>query len=115
MSAGKFYTADYAGETVSHNVSWKNRNDPNSMIWVEKTITNDTHNKVAHVIGNSTSRKDFDLNLLTGQTGGADGVQSVGQTYGCNQLYKDFAPTFLISVNKKICADNAPTEIFANK
>jgi hypothetical protein len=110
MPAGKFYTADYTGETVSHNVSWKNRNDPNSMIWVEKTVINDTHNGIAHVIGNSTSRKGFDLNLLTGQTGGEYGAQSVGQTYGCNLLYKDFSPTFLICINKQICADIALSE-----
>lgn len=107
MPAGKFYTADYTGETVSHNVSWKNRNDPNSMVWVEKTIFNNDHNKIAHVIGNSTSRKGFDLNLLTGQFGGQDGVQSVGQTYGCNLLYKDFSPTFLVCINKIICSEIA--------
>lgn len=109
MPQGKFYTKDYAGETVSQNVSWRDRNNPDSMIWVEKTIFNEDHDSIAHVIGNSKSRKDFDLNLLTGQTGGADGVRSVGQTYGCNLLYKDFSPDFLICINKSICADIAET------
>ena len=101
MALGKFYTKDYTGETVSQNLSWKKRNDPGSMVWVEKTILNDDHNGVAHIIGNSKDREELDLNLIKyGQTGGADGVRSVGQTYGCYLLYKDFAPDFLIFRSK---------------
>ena len=107
MPQGKFYTKDYTGETISQNTSWKNRNSPDSMIWVEKTIFNDDHDSIAHVIGHSTSRDNFDLNLLNGQTGGKDGVRSVGQTYGCNLLYKDFTPDFLICTNKTICSEIA--------
>ena len=80
MSQGRFYTADYLGEMVSANTSWKTRNDPDSMTWVEKTILNDDHDGVAHVIGNSKSRNKFDLRLLKGQVGGARGVRSVGQS-----------------------------------
>lgn len=107
MPAGKFYTADYEGEMVSVNTSWRDRNDPNSMTWVEKTIINDDHPGVAHIIGNSTDRKDFNLILLKGQVGGKGGVRSVGQTYGCNYLYKDFTPTFLVCTQKSICAEIA--------
>ena len=105
MPHARFYTRDYLGEMVSANTSWKTRNDPDSMTWVERTIFNEEHNSVAHVIGNSTSRKDFNLPLLKGQHGGEGGVQSVGQTYGCNLLYKDFAPDFLICTNKIICKE----------
>ena len=105
MPQAKFYTKDYTGETVSQNVSWKNRNDPNSMVWVDKTIFNDDHSGVAHVIGNSKSRENFDLNLLKGQSGGEGGVTSVGQTYACNLIYKDFNPDFLICTNKIICKE----------
>lgn len=94
---------------VSANTSWKTRNDPSSMTWVERTIFNEDHGGIAHVIGNSKSRKDFDLNLLNGQVGGSKGVKSVGQSYGCNLLYKDFHPTFLITTNKHICRDIAET------
>mgnify|MGYP001290033955 CR=1 FL=1 len=111
MALGKFYTKDYTGETVSQNVSWKNRNDPSSMVWAEKTILNEDHNGVAHIIGNSKSRLDFDLNLIKyGQTGGADGVKSVGQTYGCNLLYKDFAPDFLVCTNRVLCKELSESE-----
>jgi len=110
MPAGQFYTADYLGEMVSVNTSWRDRNNPDSMTWIEKTIINDDHDSVAHVIGNSKSRHKFDLNLLKGQTGGAKGVRSVGQSYGCNLLYKDFSPTFLITTNKHICSEIAASD-----
>ena len=104
----KFYTKDYLGETVSQNTNWKEKNNPDSMIWVDKTVFNEDHSGTAHVIGNSKAREGYDLNLLKyGQTGGKDGVKSVGQTYGCNLLYRDFSPDFLICTNKSICDDIA--------
>jgi hypothetical protein len=43
----------------------------------------------ALVIGNGTSRKQFDLNSLN----------EIFVTYGCNALYRDFIPDHLISVD----------------
>ena len=105
--SNRFYTSDYTGEMVSANTSWRDRHNPNSMTWVEKTIFNEDHPRIAHVIGNSKSRSRFNLALLKGQTGGADGVRSVGQSYGCNALFKDFSPTFLICTVPSICKDIA--------
>jgi len=114
MPQTRFYTRDYLGEMVSVNTSWQTRNNPDSMTWVERTIINDDHNGIAHVIGNSTSRLKFDLNLLHGQVGGEQGVRSVGQSYGCNLLYKDFAPTFLICTNSLLCNEIAETDYSDN-
>lgn len=102
-----FYTEDYEGEMVSVASSWRDKNDPNKMTWVEKTVINDEHDGIAHVIGNATSRKDFEIRFLKGQTGGSQGVRSVGQSYGCNLLYKDFDPTFLICTNSILCDELA--------
>ena len=44
------------------------------------------------VIGNGESRKDFDLHSL----------KSKGKIYGCNALYRDFAPDVLIAVDPGI-------------
>ena len=104
MPQGRFYTADYLGEMVSINTSWKDRKDPNTQTWVERTIFNNDHDSIAHVIGNSPSRLWLDLVLLTGQTGG-EKVRSVGQSYGCNLLFRDFNPTFLVCTNKTICKE----------
>ena len=99
-----FYTKDYEGEMVIVALNWREKNDPSKMTWVEKTIINNEHDGIAHVIGNSLTRKKFPLILLHGQTGG-EKVRGVGQSYGCNYLYKDFNPTFLICLNPKICKE----------
>ena len=46
----------------------------------------------AFVLGNGTSRKSIDLNQL----------KEYGTTYGCNALYREFEPDFLIAVDTKM-------------
>ena len=43
------------------------------------------------VIGNGESRKNFDLDLLLDHI-----------TYGCNAMYRDWAPTNLICIDNKM-------------
>jgi len=47
-------------------------------------------NTPAFIIGNGPSRRGVDLASLE------------GTTYGCNALYRDFAPDFLVAVDKKM-------------
>lgn len=46
------------------------------------------NNSVAFIIGNGVSRLSIDLNRLN------------GITYGCNAIYREFYPDFLVSVDK---------------
>ena len=48
--------------------------------------------KIAFVIGNGTSRKPIDLNQIKVQ----------GTTYGCNALYREFEPDYLVAVDTKM-------------
>jgi hypothetical protein len=48
--------------------------------------------KISFVIGNGTSRKDINLTAL----------KDHGTTYGCNALYRDFAPDHLVCVDVKM-------------
>ena len=48
--------------------------------------------KVAFVMGNGTSRADIDPNEL----------KRYGKIYGCNALYRTFAPDFLVAVDTKM-------------
>lgn len=48
--------------------------------------------KTAFVLGNGTSRKSIDLNQL----------KSNGTVYGCNALYREFEPDYLIAVDTKM-------------
>lgn len=48
--------------------------------------------KIAFVIGNGTSRKSIDLQQLKSQ----------GTIYGCNAIYREFIPDYLIAVDTKM-------------
>lgn len=48
--------------------------------------------KVAFVLGNGTSRKDLDLTNL----------KTHGTVYGCNALYREYLPDYLIAVDTKM-------------
>ena len=48
--------------------------------------------KVAFVLGNGISRKPIDLNKL----------QQISKIYGCNALYREFNPDYLIAVDTKM-------------
>ena len=48
--------------------------------------------KKTFVLGNGTSRKSIDLNQL----------KENGKVYGCNALFREFAPDFLVAVDTKM-------------
>jgi len=50
------------------------------------------NNYTAFVIGNGTSRKSIDIIELA----------KIGKTYGCNALYRTFAPDYLVAVDVKM-------------
>ena len=105
-----FYTKDYDGEIVVTSSSWRDAHKEENRVWTPKSILNEPDNPIAHIIGNGLSRKSLDLKLLNGQTGGQEGIRSVGQSYGCNLLYKDFTPTFLFAFDKTIVKEIADTD-----
>lgn len=63
--------------------------------------------KVAYIIGNGPSRKNFDLNKI---------VTAGDVTFGCNALYRDFEPDWLVAIDDKMIKEieesNFPKEKF---
>lgn len=57
--------------------------------------------KLAFVIGNGVSRKELDLSLL----------DTRGITYGCNALYRDFLPDYLVAVDGKMVLEITKNKI----
>lgn len=55
---------------------------------------------VAFVLGNGTSRQELDLNYLTNK----------GTIYGCNALYREFAPHYLVAVDPKMIFEIAESK-----
>mgnify|MGYP003351345998 CR=1 FL=1 len=60
---------------------------------------------IAFVIGNGISRQSISLPL----------VQRYGKTYGCNALYRDFAPDFLVAVGDTIVEEIANSDYPTDK
>jgi hypothetical protein len=58
----------------------------------ETISTAPTNNKIAFVIGNGTSREPISLPSL----------KPFGKIYGCNALYRDFIPDYLVAVDTKM-------------
>jgi hypothetical protein len=95
LKLAKHYRSNYKGENVVVDRNY------NEGVWHD--ITERVHNAVennqisnrAVVLGNGPTRLAFDLQHLKNYSGhlGADTVQ----TYGCNALYRDFTPDFLIA------------------
>lgn len=110
----KFYTSNYEGEMVSDSLHWRDGFRDSHGVWIPKTIVNEEHTGVAHIIGNGPSRLKINLDLLHGQYGGEGGVTDVGQSYGCNQIFEDFNPTFLFCVNPEILDNIAKSEYCDN-
>jgi len=67
---------------------------------VPNVISNNQISNRAVIIGNGISRLDFDLNNLK-HSSGLLGAKTL-QTYGCNALYKDFAPNFLVALGDSV-------------
>ena len=59
----------------------------------------------AFIIGNGLSRKDFNLNRLVGQ----------GCTFGCNALYRDFTPDYLVAIDDKIIEEITQSDYPMNR
>jgi hypothetical protein len=49
----------------------------------------------AYIIGNGLSRSEFDLEKLRGK----------GTIFGCNALYRDFTPDYLVAIDDKIISE----------
>lgn len=102
----KYHQEDYIGEYIITNTKFSNGKKHESREWVDVSVTNELHNKVAHVIGNGESRSNFKLKFLAEVHGGLL-AKKMGQTYGCNAVYRDFSPDFLILNNAVLAQEFA--------
>lgn len=91
----KIYRSDYAGEDILVNTTYRNSVWEYEYETVPNRVTNIQFSNRACIIGNGESRRAFDLKYLRNHRGGAG--QLAIQTYGCNALYRDFAPHFLVA------------------
>jgi len=91
----KKYREDYTGEDIVTERKHEGRVWHDIIETIPNAVTNNQISNRAVAIGNGTSRLKFDLKLLK-KPAGLLGSKTL-QTYGCNALYRDFNPDFLIA------------------
>ena len=92
----KEYRDTYAGETVITNMTYSGGNWNFTRENIPSAVTNNQISRRAVVIGNGESRRTFNINLFKNHRGGLLASNAL-QSYGCNALYRDFAPHFLVA------------------
>lgn len=90
--------SNYTGEEIIESIVIKKGQKHLEKLFVPRTVFNDPQGKDAYIIGNGESRKDFDLYSLP------------QDTYGCNALYREYEPDFLIVVDRHMYQEIANTE-----
>ena len=96
----QLYRKDYQGEDVVTELQHVNHRWLITTEYIPNQIANLQTSNRALIIGNGDSRSGFDLNLAKRNQAGLLGRNKL-QTYGCNALYRDFTPDFLVVTGKE--------------
>ena len=102
----QLYRASYAGENVITQLTYKNNEWEPTTEHVPNSVFNTFTTGQAIVIGNGESRLQFDLSHIAAHKGGILAANKL-QSYGCNALYRDFIPDFLVTVGDEIVEEIA--------
>ena len=100
----RIYRTNYVGESVTTQARFQDSEWSYATEWVPTSVINRQTSRVAAIIGNGLSRKDFELYLLTKHMAGRLATGSM-QTYGCNAVYRDAEPTFMIATGDEFCQE----------
>ena len=92
--------SNYKGEEIIDSILIKQGKKVYDVKWMPRTVFNDPQNKDAYIIGES--RKHFDLYGLP------------QDTYGCNALYRDYEPDYLITIDQHMYKEIIESE-YADK
>ena len=115
----KLYRSNYAGENVVTSLSLSNNEWAPETEYLPNSVFNTFTTTQAIAIGNGESRLGFDLTHIANHKAGLGGSNRL-QSYGCNALYRDFTPDFLVAVGDEMvkelttsnyCKDNI---VYAN-
>jgi hypothetical protein len=105
----KRYRKDYTTETIVVERNYNNGVWHDTTENVPNAITNIQISDQAIVLGNGLSRLDLNLSVIKNHHGGLLGAKTL-QSYGCNALYRDFAPDFLIATGNEIIKELAESD-----
>jgi hypothetical protein len=105
----QLYRKDYLGEDVVTSLEHKNGDWVKTTEFIPNQIKNLQVSNRALIIGNGDSRLGVDLRLVANHRAGIRGTNRL-QTYGCNALYQDYAPDFLVVTGPEIVQEVSRTD-----
>jgi hypothetical protein len=91
----KLYRKTYEGEEVTTDLVHSSNRWEATKEFIPNAVINNQISDQACIIGNGISRKDFNLNAVFNHFGGLLARKKL-QTYGCNALFREYAPDFLV-------------------
>ena len=97
----QIYRSNYAGEHIITQLNLAGGEWTPETEFVPNAVTNTYTTTQAIAIGNGESRLNFDLSFIAGHRGGLFAENKL-QSYGCNALYRDFTPDFLVATGDAI-------------
>ena len=108
LKVAKSYRKDYTGEDIIVERKKEGTHWYETVETVPNAVTNNQISNRAVIVGNSPTRLEFNLQHLKKSSGllGADTLQ----TYGCNAVYRDFTPDFLVAHGNDIVKELAESE-----
>ena len=95
----------YEGETINTNLVIQGGVKRFETQYFPRQVWHNTEGKPAFIIGNGKTRQGFDLETLRGK----------GTTYGCNAVYRDFTPDYLVSLDRHISQEIAENYDLENR
>lgn len=94
----QIYRSNYAGESIVTELTLENNEWSPTTEYVPNSVFSTHTTTQAVAIGNGDTRKQFDLRHIARHKGGLFAANKL-QSYGCNYLYQDFTPDFLVAVD----------------
>jgi len=109
----QIYRSNYAGENIITQLNISGGDWTPQTEYVENNDTNNYTTNQAVAIGNGESRLTFDLTCIANHKGGLFAENKL-QTYGCNALYRDFKPDFLVATGDAVINEIADSGYTTN-
>ena len=105
----KLYRKDYQGEDVITDLVREGNVWNKTQEYIPNQISNLQVSNRALIIGNGPTRLGINLDLIKNHKAGIRGTSRL-QTYGCNALYRDFTPDFLVATGDTIVQEIADSD-----
>jgi hypothetical protein len=106
------YRRTYVGESIVTNRTYKDGKWKQDTTRIFPTASSRLVSTNALVIGNGESRSKFDLNVIAEHKGGSVASGAL-QTYGCNALYRDYVPHFLVATRNEVISELIDSNVTA--